>query len=682
MGKINVLGFEVANLIAAGEVVERPASVLKELLENAIDAGATQITAEIKHGGVSLMRVSDNGCGMTAEDLPLAIRRHATSKITSAEDLDGIATLGFRGEALAAIAAVSKLTILTKTKEAEMGTMLVANGGTVTDLSEVGCADGTTVVVEQLFADVPARRKFLKKDRTEAAAAGALLEKIAMSRPDIALRFVSDNECRFVTEGDGDARHTLHALYGKEFAASLLPVRGEQSGIGVTGYIGTSQNTRGNRGYQNVFINGRFVKSRTVMAALEEAFTSYIAPDRYPVCCLYLTVDFTRVDVNVHPAKTEVRFSDERPVFEAVYWAVRSALEANTRRPEMKLDERMQKGQALARSFAPIRGQEQKVEQIALTPPLKASPEKPREAEVPTATPRLSMETVERMQIAMTKSATLASAGTAGFQRQSADPFAGLGYNVNDSLQKENTPPTSPTISEEAKTEEGSKWIIDVPKFAKAAPSQAADVAETVVEAPKEAKAPWRLLGVIHNFYVVVETEEGMLLIDQHAAHERVLFEEMLKEQKNSGRVASQQLLLPLEMSLPEECLDLAKDEAETFYAMGYRYEFVSGRILSLTEIPLSLEPAAAETFLQKTLEEMAEHKSSPAISEQKRQEKTLYQMACKAAIKGGRAYDRGHIEWLCQQLQALPDVLVCPHGRPIAYLLSKKELDRFFGRI
>ena len=672
MGKINVLGFEVANLIAAGEVVERPASVLKELLENAIDAGATQVTAEIKHGGVSLIRVSDNGCGMTADDLPLAIRRHATSKIQNAEDLDSIATLGFRGEALAAIAAVSKLTILTKTKDAEMGTMLVAEGGRVTDLSEVGCADGTTVVVEQLFAEVPARRKFLKKDRTEATAAGALLEKMAMSRPDVSFRFVCDGECRFITEGDGNSQHTLHALYGKDFAQNLLKVEGQQSGVGVSGYIGSSQNTRGNRGYQNVFINGRYVKSRTVMAALEEAFTSYIAPERYPVCCLYLTIDFSKVDVNVHPAKTEVRFSDERPIFEAVYWAVRGALEQNTRRPEMKLDDRLQQGRALANAFAPRAGQGEKVEQMTLTPPLRAKP--PQKEERPTASPKESFGAVARVHTAMQGSGIFTASIKSDFHSVPENPFAELGFGVGAKPQSTPTPTATPQPKEQTSP------FPPLEIEEKPTPTESAPVESPMVL--ENEKTPWRVLGTIHHFYIVVETEEGMLLIDQHAAHERVLFEEMLYEQKMNGRIASQRLLLPLEMSLSAEGIEVVREEYTAFAKLGYDYEFVSGRIVSMTEIPSSLDTATAEAFFQKTVEEMAKGKATPSISEEKRQEKTLYQMACKAAIKGGRAYDDSHISWLCQKLQELPDILVCPHGRPIAYLLSKKELDRFFGRI
>ena len=663
MGKINLLGFEVANLIAAGEVVERPASVVKELLENAIDAGATQITAEIKNGGVSLIRISDNGCGMTAEDLPLAIRRHATSKIQNAQDLDAIATLGFRGEALAAIASVSELTILTKTKEAEMGTMLVASSGVVTDLSEVGCADGTTVVVEQLFAMVPARRKFLKKDRTEASAVGALIEKIALSRPDISFRFISDGDTKFVTTGDGDVKNTLHALYGREFAGKLLSVKGEQGGVSVEGYVGTSENVKGNRAYQNAYINGRYVKSKTIMAALEEAFTSYISPDRYPVSCLYLTIDCGRVDVNVHPAKTEVRFSDERPVFEVVYWAVRSALEQNQARPEMALTDRRLKGERLAGAHVPMVGRPVPLTQMEMdTKPSKAGEEKGNghSADAPYPFPTYTPPTPH---------SGASSFGVIGV----GDIGGGFPTSPPSSTAKE-TPYAPP------KSEPKYHDTVNTPPVE---PPKTEVQADIDTPAPTEQRAePWRVLGVVMDCYIIAQTKEGMLIIDQHAAHERVLFEDMLKEQKAHGKVASQSLLVPLSFSLSAEGLEMARDEKDAFISIGYDYTFTGGRMISLTAIPMALDAASAESFFQKTIQEMAEGRATPTISDQKRQERTLYQMACKAAIKGGRNYDHAHVVWLCEKLQALPDILVCPHGRPIAYLLTKKELDHRFGRI
>ena len=379
MPKINQLSFEVANLIAAGEVVERPASVVKELLENAIDAKADAITVEIARGGVTLIRVTDNGVGMTKDDLPLAIKRHATSKITGKEDLAAIATLGFRGEALAATAAVSTLTIISKTRESEEGTYLLSVAGEVKELSEVGCADGTTVTVEELFENVPARRKFLKKDVTETAAVTAVVEKIAISRPDIAVRYITDGTVRFVTVGDGNLSSTLHALYGRELSSRLLPIEGSLDGIKVSGFIGRPDNARANRNMQNFFINERYVKSKTVGAALERAFTSYMAPERFPVAFVFLEIPHFSVDVNVHPAKLEVKFENERAVFEAVYYAVRTALEDCVSRPALGLTKgtKAERDFTLAHSFdAP-----DKAEQIKM--PATLVPPRPSEVGVP-----------------------------------------------------------------------------------------------------------------------------------------------------------------------------------------------------------------------------------------------------------------------------------------------------------
>ena len=338
MAKINVLDFEIANLIAAGEVVERPSSVLKELIENSIDSGATEIVAEIKRGGVALIRVSDNGCGIEKEDLPIAIKRHATSKIRERSDLESITTLGFRGEALAAISSVCQMTIITKPKSKEVGHMLTAEAGKVTEICEVGAADGTTVVVENLFYNVPARRKFLKKDSTEAMNVAALVERVALSCPNVSIQLLVDGEQRFKTAGDGDVLNTVYSVFGKDFASKLIAADGTANGVRVHGYIGRSDNVRKNRNLQNVFINGRYVKSLTAMAAIEKAYTSYIAPECFPSCVLFIDMKSSEVDVNVHPAKLEVKFSDERAVFEAIYYTVKSALEKSEYRPEIELN--------------------------------------------------------------------------------------------------------------------------------------------------------------------------------------------------------------------------------------------------------------------------------------------------------------------------------------------------------
>ena len=353
MGKINVLSFDVANLIAAGEVVDRPSSVIKELVENSIDSGADRITVEIMRGGISFMRVTDNGCGMSAEDLPVAVKRHATSKIHNAADLDKIITLGFRGEALAAICAVSDVRIISKPHDAEMGAMYEIHGGANGELTERGASDGTTIIVENLFANVPARLKFLKKDTTEAIAVGAAVEKAALSHPEIAFKFISDGTVKLETSGNGDLRSAVRSVFGKAYCDGMLPVNDTREGIKVSGFIASPMQVKANRNYENFFINGRYVKTKTGMSAIEQAYSSYISPDKFPGCVIFIDISPEAVDVNVHPAKLEVKFSNERPVFDAVYYAVRRALTENERRPEFGFEKNS--SNIPASSFAPAR---------------------------------------------------------------------------------------------------------------------------------------------------------------------------------------------------------------------------------------------------------------------------------------------------------------------------------------
>jgi DNA mismatch repair protein MutL len=335
MGKINVLSFEVANLIAAGEVVDRPASVIKELVENSIDAGADRITVEIQRGGVLFMRVSDNGSGIEPDDLPIAVRRHATSKIKDANDLDAIMTLGFRGEALAAICSVADVRIISKTRGRELGAYIEIHSGRASAVSERGASEGTTIIVENLFANVPARLKFLKRDVTEGMAVCSVLEKIALSHPEIAFKLISDGAVKLDTSGDGNRRSAIRCVYGKDIAKNMIEIEGERDGVRVTGYITAPASPRANRNYQNFFINGRYIKTKTGMAAIEQAYTSYIPPEKFPGCVIYIDIAPNAVDVNVHPGKLEVKFSNERPVFDAIYHSVRTALAENTARPEI-----------------------------------------------------------------------------------------------------------------------------------------------------------------------------------------------------------------------------------------------------------------------------------------------------------------------------------------------------------
>lgn len=637
MGNINVLSFEIANLIAAGEVVERPSSVLKELIENSIDSGATEIVAEIKRGGVALIRVSDNGCGIEKDDLPVALKRHATSKIKSRDDLNSIVTLGFRGEALSAIAAVSELTLISKTKSAECATMLTAEAGKVVDISEVGAADGTTVVVENLFYNVPARRKFLKKDATEAMNVTALVEKVALSRPDISIQLLVDGEQKFRTPGTNQLLDTIYSVFGKDFASKMIKAEGVANSIKVHGYIGRSDNVKKNRNMINVFINGRYVKSQTVMAAIEKAYTSYIAPECFPACVLFLEMNPTIVDVNVHPAKLEVKFSDERVIFEAVYYTIRTALEKHEYRPELTLPQKKTNERNYVGAFVPI-GKDTKGMQLRVTPEVTYTAHK-----------------------------------TSEYKPERPITFASIGRNHSAGSYRE----------PERLTPKDSVELLE--RYRDAMPSETKRES-TISKSPKEIPAvtvapTHKIIGEAFDCYVMVEYEGALLIIDKHAAHERIIFEDLKKTRENDGRVGSQALLLPITVMLTPDEISAAIDFAEEISAVGFEYS-INGKGADIVAIPDAISAASAEELFLQMVDEVNEGRGNPAVTESIRREKVLYQIACKAAIKGGRIYDKSVIDWLVGRVLQLPDITVCPHGRPIAYKLTKSELDRQFERI
>ena len=653
MGKINVLDFEIANLIAAGEVVERPSSVMKELIENSIDSGATEIVAEIKRGGVALIRVSDNGCGMEKEDIPVALKRHATSKIKSREDLEGIMTLGFRGEALAAISSVSMVTIITKTKDAPTASMLTSEGGKVTDVSEVGAADGTTVVVENLFYNVPARRKFLKKDSTEAMNVAALVEKVALSRPDISIQLLIDGEERFKTPGNGELIDTIYSIFGKEFSSKLIKADGVANGITVTGYVGRSDNVRKNRNLQNVFINGRYVKSLTAMAAIEKAYTSYIAPEAFPVCVLFLEMNPQTVDVNVHPAKLEVKFANEQPVFEAVYYTVKRAIEDYEYRPEMQLGKQPKNDRNPLGAFVPL-GANTKGEQI-------------------------------RLQSAETRPTSYAMPERQREHIGNRIDFSKYGINVDKPVKVASG--ASDIITRNTASEITPKESLDIlKKYSETAPAteytQKVDVALNKTEAaPTVDSTEYRIIGEAFDCYVMVEYDGALLVIDKHAAHERIIFEDLKRSREQDGRVASQALLLPVTVILTPDEMSVAEEYKEEIESIGFELELQSGHV-NITAIPDAISIQNAESLITEMLDDILSGKGNPELTEKIRREKALYQVACKAAIKGGRSYDASIIDWLVSRILALPDIIVCPHGRPIAFRLTKTELDRQFDRI
>ena len=653
MAKINQLSSEIANLIAAGEVVERPSSVLKELIENSIDSGAKHIVAEIKKGGVALIRVTDDGCGIDREDLPIALKRHATSKISERDDLYKIMTLGFRGEALAAISSVSSMTIITKTRDAEVGTMLTAEAGVVTDLSDVGTADGTTVVVENLFYNVPARRKFLKKDSTEAMNVAALVERVALSRPDISIQLLIDGEQRFKTQGNSNLMDTIRAVLGKDFASKLIEADGMANGIRVHGYIGRSDNVRKNRNLQNFFINGRYIKSNTAMAALEKAYTSYIAPESFPACVLFLEMSPEAVDVNVHPAKLEVKFSDERPVFETVYYTVRRAIEEYTYRPELTLGAKP-RVQNPENAYVPI-GADTKGEQI------KIAVSDRRAEPAPVVEPRTIPERPNVTERPTYGSSISVASGSSSLGRGAGEPTA-TRMTSSESLAFLEKYRTAPPIPEKRVEAFDTK------------PKEAENVIEPEIP-------DYKIIGEAFDCYVMVETGGALLVIDKHAAHERVIFEDLKKRRAQDGRIASQSLMLPITVILSTDELSVARDLGDEMRSVGFEFN-CTDRSVDILAIPDAINAKDAEALFVEMLGDLLNGVGNPENADSIRKEKALYQIACKAAIKGGRVYDRSIIEWLVKRILTLPDITVCPHGRPVAYKLTKNELDRQFDRI
>ena len=635
MGKINILSFDIANLIAAGEVVERPSSVVKELVENAIDAGATAITVEIRHGGISLIRVSDNGSGIDPDDLPLTVLRHATSKISAAEDLIRIGTLGFRGEALAAIAAVCKLRISTKMAECEMGSVMECEGGEITGITEAGCPNGTTVSASELFYNVPARRKFLKKDATEAAAVTALVERIALSCPGVSLKYVMDGEVRFMTSGDGDLKAAIYAVFGRETALRLSPVeRTDSSGIRVHGFAGEPDLVRANKNQEIFYINGRYVRSRTAMAALEQAYMTRIPAGKFPVCVLNIEMNPETVDVNVHPAKLEVKFANERVIFEAVYYAVLNALQANTR-PELRFGEQRENPFSIFRDPP---------KQSTAAPTAAYTARTPDTSPVATYTERRKQSTFSPLQ---------------AFAPVETDP-----EEKPAKLQIPIAPPAEPIVPPAEPTAESS-----------------------VSPAVEEEIPEYLILGEAYNCYVIVQLADRLLLIDKHAAHERILFDLLCTRMYSQTR-RSQVLLFPIQVHLNDEEMLALEEYGEEIRTIGFAIELKKAlREAIVSEIPEEISRDGAADMVETLASGLAAGTVSVETAKRKFFEEALFTASCKAAIKGGRIYGEAHLRWICDHLLQTPkdgrDVIkTCPHGRPVAYEISKNTLDRSFDRI
>ena len=662
MGKINVLDKHVAELIAAGEVVERPSSVIKELVENSIDAGATAITVEIKNGGVTFMRVSDNGCGILKEDIRPAFIRHATSKVKEEDDLDAIATLGFRGEALASVASVSHLELITKAGEEETGSRYLIEGGEEVLFEDAGCPDGTTFIIRDLFYNVPARMKFLKTDMAEGNAVSNVIDKIALSHPEIAITYIKDSKNVLRTAGDGKLLSAIYAVYGRDFAKSLIPVDYALGGVHVTGFISRPENARPNRNMQNFFINHRFVICKTAMAAIGEACKGSVMVGKFPSCVLNLDMSFNAVDVNVHPTKLEVRFVNERPVFDAVYHAVKTALMNGERRKEAHLTPEPAKPVKRVNPFELA----QKV--------FRERDEQPAPKPAQTPLPKVDLREEKKRSDALFELLDEPVVSTPSLNQtaklsDSVSPF-GDDYRqhiAEKQAAKESEPAEdNPEISAPVEPQETENGPVQETVQAIEEPKPLIEIDENY----------YRYIGEAFKTYIIIEkNDRELLLIDKHAAHERIIYEK-LKKEKGSGY--SQLLLTPITVTLNKIDYNAVIENLDVFAEAGFDIDdFGSGSIIVRSApqyLPLEdIEPSVIEMAGYLT-----EHKKE--IRSEK-MEWIYANVSCRAAIKGGNRSTEQELIALAKQVEN-EDVRHCPHGRPVCLLLKKSELERMFGRV
>ena len=634
MPQINILPKEVYQLIAAGEVVERPSSVVKEMIENSVDAGAKNITVEIKNGGSTYIRITDDGCGIARSEVKKVFISHATSKIKVSDDLDKIGTLGFRGEAMASISAVAKVQLLTRTPDDEIGTRYEIAGGQELDFSDAGCPVGTTIVVADIFFNTPARMKFLKKDVTEANAVAGVVERIAVSHPEISFRFIRDGKQTLITSGNGDLKSTIYSVFGREFANSLIPVDYEINNMHVSGFVTKPSMSRKSRGMQFFFINSRLVKSQTAMAALEQTYRNSIMVGRFPGCVLNIECNSSFVDVNVHPAKIEVRFANEKPVFELVYYGVKNAIEMLDTPKEAHFS-------APRPTQTTVNG--------------KIDFFKPKE-EVPT-----------QMQFK---------------QESNPDDFWRV---ASPDVVRDKSPK-----SEEAQNyveESTTTAKLDLSKFTKPATSneqQANNEPETQEQTkplPKQEKAEgvevpdFRLVGEIFKTYIIIEMDGDCYMIDKHAAHERMNFEAL----KASTEIASQVLLSPVAVRLSREEYNAVLSNLDLYSKCGFAIEDFGNSTVLVRECPSILDGEDVSGLVEETASKLLDGKTDITPEQM---DWIFHSASCRAAVKAGDKTSPYEMELFVKKLLANPNIRYCPHGRPVMIKLSKYDIEKQFGRI
>ena len=699
MGKINVLTEEVANMISAGEVVERPASVVKELVENSVDAGAASVTVEIKNGGMSYIRVTDNGGGIEKDDLKTAFLPHATSKIKNGADLAKIMTLGFRGEALASIAAVSSVEVFTKTKADNFGSLITVKGGKVLEEDETGCADGTTVIVRDLFFNTPARMKFLKKDSAETAYITDVMNKVILGNPSVAVKYISQSKT-VTSAGDGNLKNAIFAVYGADYAKNLIEVDYSDESIRVSGFIGNSQISRNTRAYQTFFINGRNFVSRALSAALSEGCKNTVMVGKFPFAVLNVEINPAFVDVNVHPTKMEVRFSDDKKVFEAVYWAVKNALEKKRVVPEMKMPERK-----LEKKKFDVPEGIKKSNQIdinllrdAFVKPKESYRAENSEIKISDIKPDVKTEEIRtaKAEEHINKEEKISDV-------QKSAPSTEIPNNGRVTIDDLKLKADTKTLNDEGKcypddefvrTASGAETFESLKKDAEnfgAKPHTGAGANgaydnvyddektdEKITNTELKAGIDFRVVGQIFSTYIIVEKSGEMCVIDQHAAHERLYFEEFTEDYKNKS-ILSQIMLIPATVSLAPTLFETVSENKEFFASLGFEIDDFGDNVVIVRKIPAALEGCGIDGLIVE-IAEILQNKSKVDLTDLS--EISLHTMACKRAIKGNTPLSYKEMEDLVQKVYTLGNINTCPHGRPIEIKMSNKDLEKEFKRI
>lgn len=643
MPKIHVLPKEVYQLIAAGEVVERPSSVIKEMVENSIDAGAANITVEIKNGGSTYMRITDDGCGIDSEDVRNVFVSHATSKIETQQDLDAIATLGFRGEAMASIGAVARVEMLTRTRNSELGTRYVIAGGEEQEMDQAGCPEGTTIVVRDLFFNTPARMKFLKKDVTEGNAVAAVLDAAAISHPEISFRFIRDGKQVMITSGNGDLKSAVYSVFGKELSEALIPVDYSFQGMRVSGFVSKPHASRKSRAMQYFFINGRMVKSKTAMAALEQAYKNCIMVGRFPACVLHIEMNTALVDVNVHPAKIEVRFVNERPVFDLIYYGVKSAIETEDTVKEAAFNNRaeqiyssvMNRGSNSFSSKADFFKRKDESVQTKFV-------QKPREDfwQVASVSPKYNAENDNKQDDGSLFSNKADNSVNAKLKDSEEN-------TVENELKSEITESNNPANTEQ----------------------------EVIVEDEDKAAPLFKVIGEAFKTYILVEIEQDIYCIDKHAAHERMNFENL----KKNSEINSQILLSPVSVRLAKQEFSVICENLDLLKKCGFEVEEFGSDSVIVRAVPSMLDGADISDLICEIADKLLSHKTD---IEPEKLDWIFHSTACRAAVKAGDCTSPQEMEIFVGKLLSMPDIRYCPHGRPVMIKISRYELEKQFGRV